>query len=413
MADGVASTGTVAAPPLSGRAAAWALGTSISAMTLGLNIISPALPAFGRHFNIGFGLVGLMITAFGLGRVALSLPAGLLADRAGRRIVLILGPLIVAAASVAAAFATSFSAIVVWRFFQGCGSALFTTAAMTAMVDVGGRQRRGRALSMFQSAMLIGTGLGPTVGGFLTHAWGLRAPFVGYAIVATLAAAWVYAVVPEVHPGRADATHRPDARADSPPPARRIDFILVVLLAFGLFFTRAGGRTTMIPLLADSRLHIDAVHVGVILGLVALMNVAALYPAGMLVDALGRKRLIVPGLLLISGALVVLGAAPSYAVLLLGAVLLGASTGVGAPAPAAYMADINPPGRTGAALGLYRMAGDVGFLLGPMTLGFIADHVGVGAAFYVNAALLATVTLAFAFLAREYYVPREGRDATV
>jgi MFS family permease len=58
-------------------------------MWLGLNIIAPALPLFGKDFGVGSALVGLLITAFGLGRMILNLPAGVLADRMGRRSVLL------------------------------------------------------------------------------------------------------------------------------------------------------------------------------------------------------------------------------------------------------------------------------------------------------------------------------------
>ncbi len=63
----------------SGKAGGRALGTSVTVMSLGLGIIASALPLFGQLFGVGSALVGVLITVFGLGRLALNLPTGYLA----------------------------------------------------------------------------------------------------------------------------------------------------------------------------------------------------------------------------------------------------------------------------------------------------------------------------------------------
>ncbi len=384
-----------------GTVSAWALGASVTIMALGLSIIAPALPLFGRTFGVGAAMVGLLVSGYAFGRLILDVPAGYLVDRVGRRPVLLGSAVIVAVAAMLAASAGSFAQLVAWRLLQGAGSALFTTAAMTAMADLGGAVHRGRALSVFSGAFLIGSSLGPSVGGIVASSWGLRAPFALYGMLAMLCFVWVYLQVPETGPARTPSSPSgTPAAVDRPFP--RWDFALIGAVTFAVFFTRAGGRSTILPLFAYNQLGATATQVGVLLSVLAVINMIVLYPTGALSDRFGRKRAIVPGILLMAAAYVQMAYATSYTALLLGAVTLGFGSGVGGPAPAAYMADLIPPARMGAAMGLYRAIGDLGFLVGPITLGWVADTSGYPSALIVVAGLLAVTVVPFACFAREH-----------
>jgi MFS family permease len=85
------------------------------------------------------------------------------------------------------------------------------------------------------------------------------------------------------------------------------------------------------------------------------------------------------------------------------------AAGLSAGAPAAYAADIAPAGMNAAAMSTYRMLGDVGYVLGPVALGFVADFFGVKTALAVAASLLVLVSLAFARFAPE----TSGRYASI
>jgi MFS family permease len=272
---------------------------------------------------------------------------------------------------------------------------------MAAMADLGGTQHRARALSLFSGAFLIGSSLGPSIGGVVTSHWGLRAPFTVYGVLALLCLAWVYLQVPETSAPRGSSTPG-GMREDSARPFPRRDFILIGAVTFAVFFTRAGGRTTILPLFAYNELGATPAQVGILLSLLAVINMIVLYPTGALSDRLGRKLLIVPGVLLMAVAFVQMSLASSYLGLLAGGLLLGVGSGVGGPAPAAYMADLGPPARMGAAIGVYRAVGDLGFLLGPIALGWVADTAGYSAALVAVAVVLVAAVVPFAFFAREH-----------
>ncbi len=381
-------------------AAGWALGASVAIMALGLGIIAPALPLFGRTFGVGAALVGSLVSVYALGRLVLDVPAGYLVDRVGRRPVLLTSAIVVAAAATLAGSAGSFAQLVVWRFLQGIGSGLFTTAAMVAMADLGGPIHRGRALSVFSGAFLIGASLGPSVGGIVASHWGPRAPFMVYGGLAALSLVWVYLQVPETSPA---APPRPsDVPEAAPRPFPYVDLALIGLVTFAVFFTRAGGRATILPLFAYNHLGASATQVGMLLSSLAIMNMIVLYPTGALSDRFGRKLAIVPSVLLMALAFFQMSRASSFSGLLAGAVLLGIGSGVGGPAPAAYMADLGPPARMGAAMGLYRAIGDLGFFVGPIAMGWVADKFSYSSALAAIAGLLVAAVLPFALFAREH-----------
>ena len=381
-------------------AAGWALGASVTIMALGLGIIAPALPLFGRTFGVGAALVGSLVSVYALGRLVLDVPGGLLVDRVGRRPVLLGSAAMVVVTATLAGTAGSFPQLVLWRFLQGMGSGLFTTSAMVAMADLGGPIHRARALSVFSGAFLIGSSLGPSVGGLVTAQYGPRAPFLVYAGLGALAFLWVFRQVPETAAARA---HSPQSdRAESAPPFPYRDFALVGLVTFAVFFTRAGGRATILPLFAYNQLGASATQVGLMLSSLAIMNMVVLYPTGALSDRFGRKFAIVPSVLLMALSFVLMSRATSYPGLLAGVVLLGIGSGIGGPAPAAYVADLGPPDRIGAAMGLYRAIGDLGFFIGPLAMGWVADASGYRVALASIAGLLLVAILPFALFAREH-----------
>ena len=144
---------------------------------LGLGIVGPVLPLYAKSFGVGAALVGMVGTSFALARILVNLPVGSLAERIGRRPLLIAGPLITAVSSLMSGLAQQFGWLLVFRFTQGIGSAALVTSAMTVLADITDRDTRGRAMSLYQGALLLGRSFGPTLGGLWGSAWGIALPF--------------------------------------------------------------------------------------------------------------------------------------------------------------------------------------------------------------------------------------------
>src|SRR5205823_15003662 len=117
---------------------------------------------------------------FGLTRFSFGLVGGVAIDRLGERALTIAGLLIVAASSFAAGFAHSFLELVFALGFGGAGSAFFIAGLNNRILRIIEPSAMGRATGAFRSSFLVGIALGPPLGGLVSQAFGLAAPFFCY-----------------------------------------------------------------------------------------------------------------------------------------------------------------------------------------------------------------------------------------
>ena len=179
--------------------------------------------------------------------------------------------------------------------------------------------------------------------------------------------------------------------------------MLVSLVSFMNAVARTGGLFNVIPVLAHDRLGLNADRIGLGLALASLVGLVVIYPSGVLVDRYGRKSVIVPATFMAGISLVLFLLAPSYAWFLAGCVAWSVAAGVGGAAPAAYAADVAPPGMNAAVMSGFRMLADLGYVVGPIALGLATDLVGADLTLGGSALLLAATALLFARFAPETY----------
>jgi MFS family permease len=180
--------------------------------------------------------------------------------------------------------------------------------------------------------------------------------------------------------------------------------MLVSLVSFMGAVARTGALFNVIPVLAQDRLSLSTDRIGLGLALASLVGLAVVYPSGVLVDRYGRKFVIVPATVVSGVSLLLFLLAPSYAWFLAGCVAWSLAAGVSGAAPAAYAADVAPPGMNAAAMSAFRMLADLGYVVGPIALGLATDLVGADATLGATAVLLAATALLFARYAPESHL---------
>ena len=372
---------------------------------LGFGSVVPALALYARSFGVSQASVGLAISVYGLARFLIALPSGRLADGLGRRATLALGGLVTVAGNLLCAYAPDFAAFLAGRFVAGAGAALVLNGTQIVMADITTTARRGRTMASLQGVFLFASGIGPLPGGLLAKWLGLSAPFLAYAVAGGLVSAVAWLRVPETKNLRADVA----SEAAPLPPfsqqirllTRHVGFVLVGTVSFVNAVARTGAIFSLIPILGRDRLGLTTGSIGASLAIASVIGLALVYPSGTVVDRYGRKTVIVPATLVAGLSLGLFVWAPSYPWFVAACVVWGVAVGLSAGAPAAYAADIAPAGMNAAAMSTYRMLGDVGYMLGPVALGFVTDVSGVETALAVAAALLVLVSLAFARFAPE------------
>lgn len=177
-------------------------------IALGFGLVAPVLPQFATTFDVGATAAAVIVSIFAFMRLVFAPAGGSLIGRFGERNVYVSGLLIVAASTAACAFAQNYWQLLIFRGLGGAGSVMFTVAAMGLLIRLAPPERRGRVSGAYASAFLIGSVLGPVVGGLLAG-FGLRVPFLAYAAALLVAALVVRTMLSgEGTPGQ-DATHAP------------------------------------------------------------------------------------------------------------------------------------------------------------------------------------------------------------
>lgn len=379
---------------------------------LGFGSVVPVLPLYAREFGVPVAWIGAAIAIYGLARLFASAPAGQIADRYGRRHALALGALATAAGNQWCALAASYPEFMMGRFVAGFGAGLVVTAGQIVLADITTPERRGRMMSLYWGSFIFAAGAGPLPGGLLAEWFGLAAPFQAYAIagIAVGAVAW-FAV------GETREMARDGARGGAPLPgflaqlrlvAANRGFALVCLVSLVNAATRTGGLFSIVPLLGAVWLGLSPGTIGLSMALGSLVGLLAAYPAGWLTDRYGRKLVIVPTAFLTAIAMLLFGVAPDLTWFMIASLAWGLASGMGGPAPATYAADTAPPGMNAAAMSLFRMLGDIGYVAGPIGLGLVTDLYGPATGLAVCAFLLAASGTLFAIFAPESWGSRKA-----
>jgi MFS family permease len=350
---------------------------------IGVNLIAPVLPAYASHFGVGFAAASTLVTVFALARMSFRLTAGSWADRHGSRIICIGGGAVQTVGALLAVFAPSLSLLLAARAIQGVGSALFGTSINLYLLVVTRKADLGKATAGFQGGILLGSTIGPLVGGIVAERFGIFAPFYVQATIAALLAIVSSQYIRDVAlPARA-AQGMPTQTRSFRSMLEIRGFKVIMFLGFGLFFLRAGAISVLVPAFADVVLDMSPAMIGILISLGSMTSLVAMPIAGHVADRFGRVPVALAGAFSTAATVTLFGLADGVVGMMVISALLGLGIGLAAVALPTMIGDIAPSGTEGRASAVYRMANDLGWVVGPVTLGLLADSSRYGLAFTV------------------------------
>lgn len=389
----------------------------IAANQFGFGSIVPVTALYAEEFGVNQTAIGLTVAIYGLARFMVSLPAGRLSDLLGRKPTLAIGGLLTCIGTIGCALSPSYEVFLVSRFVAGAGAACVMTAGQIVLADIATPANRGRVMSIYQGVFLFAVGAGAYPGGWLADRYGLASPFWANAVLAAIVTVLALLFVPETRGFRQE---RKGAKQPSMPFADQLrvifrapGFSLICMVSFAAFFARTGALFSVMPILAEENMHLSPDQIGIGLGMISIMGLLLVYPSGLMVDRYGRKSIIVPSTLLTGIAVLGYGVAGGFVGFMICSLFWSAASGVSGAAPAAYAADVAPEGLTAPTMGLYRALADAGYVVGPLTLGIVADLQSPNAALMLTSALLISSALVFALRAPESLVGETATVATV
>jgi MFS family permease len=367
LADSIGANRTVLA--LSAARLGDAVGNSILFIVIPLYVAQLPAPWLPIPETV---LVGLLISLYGLTNAILQPAVGAWIDRVSRRKPFIqIGLVLMAVGTLAFLIADRFTTLLLIRGLQGVGVALTIPASLALMASATEKRTRGGSMGVYTSMRMVGLAIGPLIGGFLHDHVGFDAAFyVGAAFIflgLILVHFWVHETPDE---GRVHAAGT----------FRILDRELLTAGILGLAiatFLMASSFSMMSALEKqfNERLGQGAFGFGLAFSALMVSRLLAQVPLGWLSDRIGRKPLIIGGLILMAPATALLGLAATTLQLTGYRVFQGvASAAIAAPA-FALAADLARSGGEGRQLSIVTTGFGLGIALGPLIAGVLGTLV--------------------------------------
>lgn len=369
------------------------------------------LPLVGQvEFGIASrGAILSFIASFGIAKALANLQAGRLGDRLGRRRILLLGWLFGLPVPPLIMVAPAWSWVIGANVLLGINQGLCWTMTIISKIDLAGPARRGLAMGLNEFAGYVAVGASALATGYVAGAYGLRPyPFylgLGFAVAGLGLSLLVQETLPWA---------RVEAGAARPSMGFRRVFALASWRRRALFAASQAGLVNnlndgvawgLLPLFLAAE-DLTPAEIGL---------VAALYPTtwgvlqlatGALSDRTGRKLLISLGMAVQAGAFWTFALGGSLQSWVWAAVGLGVGTALVYPTLLSAVADVAPPPIRSSALGVYRFWRDLGFAVGALAMGAMADISNMRVALLATGALTLASGLVVAMLMPETAIHR-------
>jgi multidrug resistance protein len=382
------------------------LAASVGLMMTGFGIILPVFARRLEEFGSGVEALGLMMMSFALAQFVAAPIMGSLADRYGRRPIVLVGLAAFMIANIGFLLASSTTALILIRVFEGAFTAGIFPSAMGVVSDVVPKNQRAQWVGIVMGSYGAGLIFGPVLGGVLYDTWGFAAPFLASAAIALVALIAAAIMIPETRTPEVRWREKlRNRRATALAPAKKESlwgslprplylFVTLLILDFVLVFAFAFIEPQMVFYFYEE-LNWTTIQFGLVIGVYGLTMVLGQTLLGRLSDRFGRKPIIIVGSLFESIFYFGLIFFTSFPLILLVSAVSGIGTALLSPALSAYYLDISDERYRSGILGIKESSVALGGVVGPLLLVLFSASMAAQGIFIIAAlTILASVVLA-------------------
>jgi len=371
--------------------AVWIIALVNTMTAIGFGVMSPVLPVYARNFGVSSFLIGLVVSALAIVRLATMPLSSRMMRLIGPRELAIAGSLLVATTTFLIGVARSYWGVLLWRGLSGLGSGLVTVTTLSILFAVVPAGQRGRANAISGGGWVLGGMVGPALGG-LVATISIHAPFFFYAATLLVSAVIIVVGLPRTARETRLVRRQPSVGLSQLLLDKRFRTALVVNFANG--WQSNGVRNLLVPLFVVEVLHLKTSFGGIAFAVAAVVQAACLPVTGWSVDRFSRRTILVIGAAVAGLTSIGLALTGSYVVLIIMMSLYAVGVSAMGSASQALLADTVPLSAS-AGLAAYQMSADLGTILGPLVAGAVVDTVNLSVAWVFGAvALLAGAGLA-------------------
>lgn len=340
------------------------IGLSAFVGSLGQNLYSPLLTQVQEQLNTTSYLVNLSVSIFTIALAVMQIVFGPLADKKGRKTVLLPAILVYALASIGCAYAPSIGLLLVFRTLQGMASAAIPVISAAMIGDLYQGKELAKGMGTYQLMLMLAPALGPLLGGFIGEGFGYQAVFIFLAIVSVAIFAANAGFLPETKP-----------KESSKKPFNLRQFSAIVqnrasaaVLLFGFFQCLVYFvYLIFLPQVLHNNYAFEPGRTGSILLAMSVFSIIGIKFGGAMMNRLGMRKSLFYAFLLhaLTVLLFTFTAELSLYMLIFDVCLFGLVMGLTMSMPTTLLAEIFPEDRA-TAIGVYNLIRYMGMAIGPM-----------------------------------------------
>jgi ACDE family multidrug resistance protein len=331
----------------------------------GVSSIAPALPMMIRELQVKTGQIGLLITIFTLPGMILTPVTGILADRYGRKTILVPSLFLFGIAGFLCTFARSFEILLLLRFFQGIGAASLGSINVTLIGDIFSGNQRASAMGYNSGVLSIGTASYPALGGLLALA-GWYYPFLIPLLAIPVGLLVIFRLKnPEPEAPHSMKQYLINTWKNINKPNVWALFIINILV----FFVIYGTFLTYFPIHLEKKFHINTLIIGLTIASMSVTTAIAASLTGYLTRKFSIRKLLLTAYLIYMVSIFLIPFIDKLILIIPVILVAGFCNGIAMPNIQNLMVGMAPLNERAAFMSLNSMVLRTGQTLGPLFMG--------------------------------------------
>lgn len=363
---------------------------------MGIASITPAFPGIIRYFGISTQQVGLLIAAFTLPGVFLTPVTGILADRFGRKLVLVPSLFIFGIAGFLCSFMRDFHSLLALLFIEGIGASGLSSINITLIGDLYSGEKRTALMGYNASILSIGTAAYPALGGFIA-AFGWQYIFYLPLLAIPLGIFVIFGLnnpEPKDHQTLSEYFRRIWKSINQ---SSVWGLFIVNLLLFVILY---GAYLTYFPILLSERLQATSVHIGLLMSVMSLITAIMSSQLGRLNRLLRARTLLLLGVSFYLLSMLSLLFANEWWQVAVSVIIFGLGHGLMVPSVQNILVGFTTIKERAAFMSFNSMVLRIGQTLGPLVVGIFYGVAGLQGAFLTGVAVAVVMFFVIAVLVR-------------
>ncbi len=350
---------------------------------LGVASLTPVFPVIEKELNITPKQVSMLITLFTLPGMILTPFLGILADRYGRKKILLPALFIFGIFGGVCGFARSYHWLLIFRFMQGVGGASLNAINVTILGDLYTGNRRATAMGYNASILSIGTALYPAIGGLLaTFAW-----FYPFFLPVLAIPIGILVLFKLKNPEPKNEQHFKDYIRAAFRLVKTKKILGIFILSVSTFILLYGSYLSYFPFLLERKFLTSSVIIGIVMSLMSLSTAIASAQVGRLSGKVSKRSILIVAFLLFAGVLTSIPFIPKLWIILVPVICFGFALGLTVPNLNTMLAEIVDQEYRGAMMSINGMVLRGGQTLGPVIMGWVYSMGNLNYPFWAGGAL--------------------------